>query len=317
MSSNHDTAVKDEAAAQDAATEDAATTDNNSSEAMEDDQAFEQGFDADGESSSQRKETEGEPSPGRAEETKQKTDGTSRGDEAPEEPEEPPEGVSAKAQDRYRSLANERNDYRQRAEQLQQQIAELQGQSEQYGQEQDLMNEVNPETGDYYTPAEIDQISWQANREHQNESRQQQMANLQIQQNRNNAAEDSERTLKDFPMFDESSGQFNEKLAGEYNELLGDHLFYMTHDGQQASANDLLANNIDPSTQMFIGSNASPYKLAKTIAGATHANDARNRAAAQRNTERMLANADTGGAASQSQPRGKSDPFEEGFDSVS
>lgn len=87
---------------------------------------------------------------------------------------------------------------------------------------------------------------------------------------------ESERVLNDFPMFNPENKDYDEELAGEAAQLLQSNLI------------------LDENTGQIIGSNVSPYQLYKTIARATGISAAKGQIKGQEDTEKMLANADTG-----------------------
>jgi outer membrane murein-binding lipoprotein Lpp len=87
---------------------------------------------------------------------------------------------------------------------------------------------------------------------------------------------ESERVLNDFPLFNPDSKDYDEELANEAAELLKANLIY------------------DPNTEQIIGSNVSTYQLYKTLARASGISATKGQLKGQQDTEKMLANADTG-----------------------
>lgn len=87
---------------------------------------------------------------------------------------------------------------------------------------------------------------------------------------------ESERVLNDFPIFNPDSETYDEELANEAAELLKANLIY------------------DSNTEQIIGSNVSTYQLYKTLARASGISAAKGQIKGQQDTEKMLANADTG-----------------------
>lgn len=100
---------------------------------------------------------------------------------------------------------------------------------------------------------------------------------------------ESERVIQDFPIFDDNSPDYDEDLAVQTGELLEANLIR------------------DPNTKQVIGSNISPYKLYKTIASAAAASTAKGQLKGQKDTENMLANADS--PASVAPPAKPKDPL--------
>lgn len=86
---------------------------------------------------------------------------------------------------------------------------------------------------------------------------------------------ESNRVLSDFAWANPDSDSFNEQLATEAGQLLESNLI------------------VDPNTGQVIGSNISPYQLYKTLDRAAGISSTDGRLKAQKDTEKMLAAADT------------------------
>jgi hypothetical protein len=229
-----------------------------------------------------------------------KADDTAGADGADETDAEPQgdEQLAPKSQKRFQQLANENRE-------LKEALQRLESQENQVATEQELLNEVNPETGDYYTPAEAERVARQQALERQAQNTAQERFRLEIQQNQQAVQDDSLRAVQEFPVLDESSPEFKPELAAEFDDVLADSLVYADPNGQQYTGSQLIAGGValtDPRLTL-VRATTSPYKLAKAIATASKVNDAKNRAQAQRSTERMLANADNpGGSGKGEQP---------------
>lgn len=234
-----------------------------------------------------------------AEAAPEETPGQPRGEDGKfikkdEQPEEKP--LAPKSQNRFQELANKNRDYEQKLADpnfLQEQLQRLQLQQSQLATEQELLNEINPETGDYYTPQEVERIAFQQTREQQMQSVAQQRYALEVQQNQTVLASEAEKALADFPMFNAESKDYNPTLA--------------------AQADQLLANSLIVQDGVIVGATTSPYQIYKTIADATKANAPVYQAQAQKATEKMLANADVAPGASQA-TKTKVDPMMAAFD---
>lgn len=275
--SKDDSAVEE--VVQDAST--ASATENNVPEVAEDDEIMEATLDEldPQEASDGEEETEGseEVAPSDTEETN---------------PEPQPQGeqkpLAPKSENRFQKLANENRELKERLERLQTQESQV-------ATEQELLNEVNPETGDYYTPMEAERIARQQALEAQAQSTAQERYQLEVMNNQMTIRSEAEKALTDFPMFDQQSPNYKPELAAQADQLLGQSLIF----NEQG---------------VLVGSNLSPYQIYKTVADAAQANSAQARAEAQKATEKMLANADSpGGASNASKP--KVDPDLEAFDS--
>lgn len=100
---------------------------------------------------------------------------------------------------------------------------------------------------------------------------------------------ESERVLKDFPIFNPESEDFDKDLAAEVAEIMQSNLV------------------LDPNTGQVRGSNVSTYKLYKTFATAAQSSATQGRIKGQQDTEKMLANADPSSNAAP--PKAKVDPL--------
>jgi hypothetical protein len=240
-----------------------------------------------------------EAEPEKEEATPEDTQGQSRGEDGKfiktEQAEEvPPEAKTEKSVNRFQQLANERNQFKELAEQREAEIAKLKSQETQFATEQELLNEVNPETGEYYTPQEVERLAFAQSREQQAQSVSQQRYQLEVQQSQQTLASEAEQALSEFPIFDDKSPDYNPALTAQADELLKQSLVF-------------------DQNGTLIGSNLSPYKLYKSLADATKANAPVYQAQAQKSVERMTANADVGSGASQA-TKTKVDPMMEAFD---
>lgn len=90
---------------------------------------------------------------------------------------------------------------------------------------------------------------------------------------------EAQRVITDFPTFNPESKEYDSELAVEAAELLQQNLI------------------TDPNTGQVIGSNVSPYQLYKTLARASGISGAKGQLKGQKDTEKMLANADSGASA--------------------
>ena len=196
--------------------------------------------------------------------------------------------LNPKSENRFQTLANQNRE-------LREQLSQLTARETQVATEQDLINQINPETGEYYTVLDAERIArYQAN-ESQQATIAQQRQELQVQQSVNNLTSSATKALADFPMFDENSKDYNPDIA--------------------VQADALLSNNLvrDPNTNQIIGSNIDPYALYKTIADSAQAYGVKAQVSAQKATEKMLANADVTGGSPQ---KSSGDPLEDMFDKI-
>ena len=145
--SKDDTAVKDEVVADTTVTESAPVETENA--AVDEDALGDDAFDdvEDGQESEQETDSAEAPAESAEETTQpQETDQATAKDDW--------NTLKGSSKERFQSMANERREAQRR-------IAELEAQTARIAEGQQLLNEVNPETGEYYTPQEIDQLTWQ------------------------------------------------------------------------------------------------------------------------------------------------------------
>lgn len=188
------------------------------------------------------------------------------------------ERLAPKSVNRFQKLANEN-----RA--LREQLAQLEARKAQVATEQELLNQIDPETGDYYTIADAERAARIQANEKQQEYLQVQEYELQVQQNQQLLSSEANKSLADFPELDASSDKFDESVALEYEAALAQAL--------------ILDQNGTP-----IGAHMSPYQLAKSIVSPARAAAERakalGQAEAQKATAKMLATADPSPTSSQS-----------------
>ncbi len=109
---------------------------------------------------------------------------------------------------------------------------------------------------------------------------------LEVQDYNNRVAEaqltiesESQRVLRDFPMFDPEDSAYRKDIADEAAVLMSDSLEY------------------DQNTGQIVGSKISPYRLYKTLAASHSVSAQAGQLKGQEDTEKMLARADNAGSA--------------------
>lgn len=155
---------------------------------------------------------------------------------------------------------------------LRQQVVDANSQVYQPAPFEELLNQVNPLTNDLYSPAE-------AQVEIMKQERDIERYNQEVSTSRTNLAIEGNQALMDFPMFDETSPDYNPAIAAKADEVLRDSLQF------------------DPNTGQLIGSTISPYKLMQSYAVAAQSAAQAAELKGQKNAEQMLQNVDisTGG----------------------
>lgn len=208
-----------------------------------------------------------------------------------EEPEEPQENkeLSPKSENRFQKLANENK-------MLKEQLAAREAQ---VAQEQELLNEINPETGDFYTPGEAERIARAQYLQNQQQSLAQERGQLEVQQNVERLASEASQIMQDVPMLRELNAdgtknpEYNPEIATAYDSVLAENLLYQYQDGNVYTAAQLMQSGIDPNAQArLVGSYNSPQKLATLVANAYKASAVSNQIKGQKATEQMLSQAD-------------------------
>ena len=166
-----------------------------------------------------------------------------------------------------RDLVSRRNDLRNR-------VKEQNAQYYRPATEEQLLDQINPETGNYYSRLEAKLAAME--QQQQISQYNEQVADAQL-----TLSNEAERALKDFPMFDEQSPEYNKEVAAQVDAMLGNALVF------------------DQTTGQVIGSSVSPYQLYKTVAQSAQSGAVTGQLKAQKATEKMLASADSTGSSQQ------------------
>lgn len=218
-----------------------------------------------------------EPEAPAEEEAKAETEGQSEDKTEETETETPKdETLAPKSQARFQNLANENRD-------LRRQVEQLTAQTYQPATEEDLANEVNPETGENYNRLEA---KFEAYRQSQEIDK----YNSQVVEAQASIGNESLGVLNDFPRFNPNSDQFEADLALDAAQLLEANLI------RDPNVPELDQEGKPTGKGIVIGSNISPYQLYKTLDKASSLSITKGQIKGQQATETMLANADTGGS---------------------
>lgn len=201
------------------------------------------------------------------------------------EPETQPQG---KAEERKQQLNNEIRDLVSQRNTIREEVEKLNSEVYQPATDEELLGQINPETGQYYNPLEAKVAALQQAQEFDK-------YNTQVAEAQLTLSSEANRALNDFPMFDENSKDYNKEIAAQADEILGANLIK------------------DPNTGQIIGSHISPFKIYQTIASATQIAGAKAQDKAQKATETMLANADT---SSNSPEKSSGDPMKDLLDKI-
>lgn len=185
---------------------------------------------------------------------------------------------------------------------LREEIAELSRQKYNLKSAQDiptvdsLLEQINPNTGDYYTRAEAESLRINQRLDAMEEQRAFNEYVERVADSRIQLSNEANQVVKDFPIFDPDSDQYNAELT--------------------AAADDLMKNSliVDEKTGQVIGSRISPYKLYSLIANAEASGKAGGKTSGRKAALEMLNNADVVGTSGNgSADSDEDDPFLKGF----
>lgn len=192
------------------------------------------------------------------------TDGEAPETEAPaEETEEKP---FPKAEERKAQLSADIRDLVAERKSLREEVERLNAQVYQPATEDELMQEQ----GLSATDAKLEAL---------NQRMQIKEYNDRVVESQLSLSSDSQRVLREFPIFDPDSDQYEAEIAENAAQLMESNLI------------------IDPNTNQVIGSHVPVYQLYKSIASAHNISATKGKLAGQKATETMMANADVSTAA--------------------
>ena len=210
------------------------------------------------------------------------------------------------AERRKQQLNNEIRDKVAERNALRKEIAELNQQKFQMKNASDipsvenLMSQVNPETGDYFTRTEAKVARMEAERQLEQAQKKLDEYTENIVDNRLRLKDEASRALKDFPMFDEESDSYNQQLAEQANQI----------------AQNLIIT--DNQTGEIIGSRGSIYDVYALVANAAKTAETTGKIAGRRAAVDMMNSADViGSSGSSTSSDTDNDPFLKGFGKVS
>ena len=211
------------------------------------------------------------------------------------------ETSSKNAETRKQQLNNEIRDKVAERNALRKEIAELNRQKYQIKNMSDLptvealMEQVNPETGDYFTRTEAKLARIEAERELERETKKMDEYTENIVDNRLRLRDEADRVLRDFPMFDETSPSYDKDLAAKA-EQVAEKLILKDASGE------------------VIGSSGSIYDVYALVAAAVESAGKSGEIAGKKAAEKMMVSADVLGASSIDTASSEDDnPFLKGF----
>lgn len=199
-----------------------------------------------------------------------------------------------------RDMVAERNRIAQELEQARQLASQLQAtQQQEESQPQTVegyLEQVNPDTGEYYTPQEAKLALMDRQLERLQVERQQERHVAEVRQKQSQLLSEAQRVVTDFPQFNPESPQYNEALAKRLDRILEGNLIY------------------DPVTNQPVGSHTPIYEIYKTYSDSIQSGSLTGAEQQRKATAKMLKNADVVGGSGDFKADRKS-AFEEGFES--
>jgi hypothetical protein len=236
-----------------------------------------------------------QPAPDQDEDADTETDQKAEDTEEPTDQKETDDKPSKedKRQDFIRNLVNERNE-------LRKQVADLNSSIYEARTPEQLQQEINPDTNEYYTALEARVIASEEKQALRDYNDQVADAQLSVQT-------DARNVIQDFPWADESSKDFNKELAPAVDEMLARN-FIRDPNTEQT---DKDGNRI-PGTGQIVGTHLPTYQLYKLIDDAVKIGKTNGELQGQKATKKMMATADSISSAGPAAP--KRDAFADAFD---
>ena len=185
---------------------------------------------------------------------------TDSDDEQSEDEEEP----QSKGEKRKDQLNTEIRDLVAQRNTLKQQVEQLNSQAYQVPSEQELQDQINPDTGEYYTALE-------AKLSRMEQQQQLREYTEQVTEAQMTVSSEAQRALQDFPIFDSQSKEYDPEIAAQADAILQQNLV------------------VDQNTGQIIGSRISPYQLYKSYDVARKASQRKAQIQGQKSVEKMMA----------------------------
>lgn len=158
-----------------------------------------------------------------------------------------------------------------------------------------LVEQINPNTGDYYTRAEAENLRLNQRLDALEKQKEFEDYVERVADSRIQLSNDANQVIKDFPIFDPESDQYNAELTAAADEIMQSSLI------------------VDENTGQVIGSRLSPYSVYSAIARAKASGDAAGKTSGRRAALDMMNNADIGSSAKAPSSKDEDDDFLAGF----
>lgn len=201
------------------------------------------------------------PAPEEPEDVEQSTEDETKEVAEEEQPQTEADKRKQQLNTEIRDLVSQRNTIKQEVEKLNAEVY-------QPATEDDLLEQINPETGEYYNRLEAKVAAME-------QTASLEKYNTQVAETQLTLQHEATKALQEFPMFDDTSSDYNKELTEQVDALLGQNLVF------------------DQNTGQIIGSHTSPYQLYQTVAMAARTSEQAGQLKGQKATEQMLASVDT------------------------
>ena len=222
-------------------------------------------------------------------------------EEKPSESTDSEDEKSNRALERKQQLNLEIRDKVAERNALREEIAELSRQKYELQSAQDiptveaLMEQINPNTGDYYTRAEAENLRLSQRLDAMEKQKEFDGYVERVTDNRIQLSNEANQVVKDFPIFDPESKEYDAELTQMADELMKAQLI------------------IDKKTGQVIGSRVSPYQLYSVIAKAKTSGEASGKTSGRKSALDMMNNADVASSAKAPSSDEENDPFLQGL----
>ena len=208
---------------------------------------------------------------------------------------------SNRAEERKQQLNTEIRDKVAERNALREEIAELSRKKFDLEKEQvlpeveSLVSQINPNTGDYYTRAEAENLRLSQRIDALEKQKEFEDYVERVADSRIQLSTEANQVVKDYPIFDPESDQYNPELTAMADEIMQSSLI------------------VDEKTGQVVGSKVSPYKVYSAIAKAKASGDVAGKTSGRQAALDMMNNADVSSSAKAPSSAEEDDEFLAGF----
>ncbi len=239
--------------------------------------------------------------PNKPDKTEEDTKEPESTEEKPAEQTDSEEEKSNRAEERKQQLNSEIRDKVKERNALRDEIAELSRQKYNLQSEKDiptvdaLLEQINPATGDYFTRAEAENFRLSARLDAMEERSKFDKYVEQVADSRIQISDEANRVVKDFPIFNPDSKEYDAELTQMADDIMRKQLI------------------IDEKTGQVIGTRVSPYELYSVIARAKTSGNVAGKTSGRKSALDMMNNADVASSAKAPSSDEEDDPFLQGL----